>query len=115
MVGVDIETEGDMTGVKMSSIIAYEHVHEVYKNPVVRIGEAWVQFECELLSGEFIEWDGKKAKTIDRFGNERPIWFNQENFKAKRGKFKASVEARALNRCTPRMQLTLGFTGKEVK
>ncbi|MBQ7898174.1 MAG: hypothetical protein IJ323_07090 [Clostridia bacterium] len=114
--GVDIETEGDMTGVKMSSIIAYEHVHEVYKNPTLKLGDTWVVFECELLSGEFIEWDGKTAKTIDRFGNERPIWFNNDgNFKAPRGKFNVSVEARALNRTTPRMQLTLGFTGKEVK
>ena len=99
----------------MSSIIAYEHVHEVYKNPVVRIGESWIQFECELLSGEFVEWDGVTAKTVDRFGNERPIWCSSDSFKAPRGKFKASLEARALNRTTPRMQLTLGFTGKEVK
>ena len=116
MVGVDIETEGDMTGVKMSSIIAYEHVHEVYKNPTLKLGDTWIVFECELLSGEFIEWDGVTAKTIDRFGNERPIWFNNDGkFKAPRGKFNVSVEARALNRTTPRMQLTLGFTGKEVK
>ncbi len=110
-----ILTEGDVEGVRMSSIIAYQHVHEVYKNPTVRIGDAWVQFECELQSGNFIEWDGKRAVTIDRFGNERPIWFAQENFKAPRGKFKASLEAKALNRCTPRAQLTFGFTGKEVK
>ncbi|MBE6651620.1 MAG: hypothetical protein E7613_09970 [Ruminococcaceae bacterium] len=116
MIGVDIETEGDMTGVKMSSIIAYEHVHEAYKNPTLRLGDTWIVFECELLSGEFIEWDGTTAKAIDRFGNERPIWFNNDGkFKAPRGKFNVSVEAKALNRTTPRMQLTLGFTGKEVK
>ena len=115
IVGADIETEGDMTGVRMSSVVAYEHTYEVYKNPTVRIGDAWVQFECELQSGSFIEWDGKEAKVIDRYGNERPIWFSQENFKAPRGKFKASLEARALNRGVPRAQLTFGFTGKEIK
>ncbi len=112
---LSIFTEGDMDGVRMSSVMAYQHVHEIYKNPTVRIGDAWLQFECELQSGDFIEWDGKTAKAIDRYGNERPIWFSQENFKAPRGKFKASLEARPLNRCTPRMQLTFGFTGKEVK
>ena len=112
---LNIFTEGDMESVRMSSIIAYQHVYEVYKNPTVRIGDAWVQFECELQSGNLIEWDGKEAKVLDRYGNERPIWFSQENFKAPRGKFKASVEARPLNRCTPRMQMTLGFTGKEIK
>ncbi len=115
LTGVDIKTEGDMTGVKMSSILAYELTYEVYKNPTVRIGDSWIQFECELLSGEYIEWDGKNAKAIDRYGNERAIYFSMDNFKVPRGKFKASVEARALNRTTPRMQLTLGFTGKEVK
>ena len=113
--GVDIMTEGDMTGVRMSSIIAYEHIYEVLKNPTVKIGEGSVTFECELQSTDFIEFDGKTAKVIDRFGNERPIWFNAENFKAPRGKFKAELTARALNRTTPRAKLTLGFTGKEVK
>ena len=115
LVGMEIETEGDMEGVRMSSIVAYEHTYEVYKNPTVKIGEGTIMFECELQSSDVIEWDGKEAKVLDRYGNERPIWFNAENFKSPRGKFKAELTARALNRTTPRAQLTLGFTGKEVK
>ena len=112
--GLHIETEGDMTGVKMSSIIAYEHTYEVLKNPTVKIGDMSVMFECELQSSDFIEFDGKTAKVVDRFANEKPIWFTS-NLKAPRGKFKAELTARALNRGTPRAQLTFGFTGKEIK
>jgi len=103
-----------MTGVKMSSIIAYEHTYEVLKNPTVKIGDMSVMFECELQSSDFIEFDGKTAKVVDRFANEKPIWFTS-NLKAPRGKFKAELTARALNRGTPRAQLTFGFTGKEIK
>ena len=71
-------------------------------------------FECELLSSDFIEFDGEHAKVVDRYGNEKPIWFTS-TLKAPRGKFKATLTARALNRTTPRAQLTLGFTGKEIK
>jgi hypothetical protein len=73
-----------------------------------------VMFECELKSSDFIEFDGKTAKVIDRYANEMPIWFSGE-IKAPRGKFKAELTARALNRGTPRAQLTIGFTGKEIK
>ncbi|MBE6651046.1 MAG: hypothetical protein E7613_07005 [Ruminococcaceae bacterium] len=111
---LSVETEGDMTGVKMSSIIAYEHTYEILKNPTVKIGEMAIMFECELKSTDFIEFDGKTAKVVDRYGNEMPIWFTS-NLKAPRGKFKAELTARALNRGTPRAQLTLGFTGKEIK
>lgn len=113
--GIEIETVGDMTGVKMSSITVYEHTYEILKNPTVKIGEGSLMFECELMSSDFIEFDGENAKVVDRFGNEKPIWFKAENFKAPRGKFKASLEARALNRTTPQAKFTLGFTGKEVK
>ncbi len=112
--GVDIDTIGDMEGVRMSSIIAYDHTYEILKNPTVKIGDMSVMFECELQSSDFIEFDGKTAKVIDRYANEKPIWFSGE-IKAPRGKFKAELTARALNRCTPRAQLTFGFTGKEIK
>ena len=112
--GLHVETEGDMTGVKMSSIKAYEHTYEILKNPTVKIGEMAVMFECELQSSDFIEFDGKTAKVIDRYGNEKPIWFTS-NLKAPRGKFKAELTARALNRGVARAQLTFGFTGKEIK
>lgn len=111
---LSVETEGNMTGVKMSSIIAYEHTYEILKNPAVKIGDMGIMFECELQSSDFIEFDGKDAKVVDRYGNEKPIWYTS-NLKAPRGKFKAELTARALNRGTPRAQLTFGFTGKEIK
>ncbi len=109
-----IQTEGDMDGVRMSSVIAYEHLYDVLKNPTVKIGDMEIMFECELMSSDFIEFDGKEAKVIDRYGNEKKIWF-KSNLKAPRGKFKATLTAKSLNRATPRAQITLGFTGKEIK
>ncbi len=109
-----IATEGDMTGVRMSSIIAYEHTYEVLKNPTVKVGDMAVMFECELMSSDFIEFDGKSAKVVDRYGNEKPIWFTS-NLKAPRGRFKAELVARPLNRGKARAKLTFGFTGKEIK
>jgi len=112
--GIRIETEGDMTGVRMSSVLAYEHTYEVLKNPTVHIGNTSVLFECELMSSDFIEFDGKNAKVIDRYGNEKPVWFTGD-LKVPRGKLEAVLTAKALNRNTPRARLTLGFTGKEIR
>lgn len=114
LTGIEVETEGDMTGVRMSPIVAYEHTYEVLKNPTVTIGDTAVMFECELMSSDFIEFDGQTAKVIDRFGNEKPIWFSS-NLQAPSGSFTASLTARALNRNTPRAQLTIAFTGKEIE
>ena len=86
----------------------------ILKNPTVKIGDMSIMFECELMSSDFIEFDGKTAKVVDRYGNEKSIWFTS-NLKAPRGRFKAELTAHALNRCTPRAQLTFGFTGKGIK
>ncbi len=112
--GIKVETEGDMNGVRMSSVTACEHIYDVLKNPTVKIGDMEIMFECELMSSDFIEFDGKEAKVIDRNGYSKPIWF-KSNLKAPRGKFKATLTAKSLNRATPRAQLTLAFTGKEIK
>ncbi|MBP3437623.1 MAG: hypothetical protein J6K61_06955 [Clostridia bacterium] len=111
---ITVETAGDTEGVKMSSVIAYAHTYEVLKNPVLTIGDTRVFFECELMSSDFIEFDGKTAKVIDRYGNEKTVYF-ESTLKAPRGRFEATLTARALNRGVPRAQVTLGFTGKEVK
>jgi len=112
--GIDIDTLGDMTGVRMSSITACEHVYDMLKNPTLKVGDQVVTFECELKSTDFIEFDGKEAKVLDRYGNERPIWFSG-SIKVPRGKFTAELTAKSLNRMTPRAQVTFGFTGKEIK
>ena len=113
--GIEILTEGDVTGVRMTDIIAYEHLYDVLKNPTIRIRDTYIMFECELKSTDFIEFDGKTAKVVDRYGNEKEIWFKSENFKAPRGRFDATLEVKSLNRLVPRAELTLGFTGKEIK
>lgn len=112
---VRIDMRGDTAGVRMSSLIAYEHTYDMLKNPTVSIGDTSVTFECELKSTDYIEFDGKEARVYDRYGNSMPVWFNSQNFKAPRGRFKAVLTAKALNRGVPRARLTFGFTGKEVK
>lgn len=110
---ISVETE-NADGVRMSSIKACEHLYDVLSNPTVKIGESEVKFNCEIKSSDFIEFDGKKAVVIDRYGNERPIHFTS-TLTAPRGKFKAQLTAESLNKLPARAILTFGFTGKEIK
>lgn len=112
---IEIQTAGDVSGVRMSSVVACEHTYEVLKNPTARIGDSFVTFECELMSSDFVEFDGTTAKVIDRYGNEKEIWFKADNFTVPEGEYTISLEAKSLNRTTPRAQLTIGLTGEEVK
>jgi hypothetical protein len=98
----------------MSNVSIRRQVYNVWKNPTVKIGDEEVMFECELMSTDFIEYDGKTAKVIDRYGNEKEIWFDG-NITAKKGKFKVSLGGVSLNACPINAYLTLGFTGREVK
>jgi len=112
---IEIMTEGDMTGVKMSSVVACDHVYDVFKNPTLKIGETEVSFQCEITSSEYIEFNGKEAVVFDRYANKKNIYF-ESNLKAPKGKFKAEFSAVSLNNLEkPRALITFGFTGKEVK
>lgn len=115
LVSVELHADGDIEGVQMSSLTACTPIYNVIKNPTVKIGEEKVMFECELMSTDFIEWDGEKAVVIDRYGNEKPIWFDGK-VTAPKGKYKAEVSiASSLNKCPVNLMLTVGTTGKEIK
>ena len=115
LVSIELHAHGDIEGVQMSTIKACRPIYNVIKNPVVRIGEQRVMFECELTSTDFIEWDGKTAKVIDRYGNEKPVWFDG-TVTVPKGKYKAEVALAAnLNGCPVNAYLTIGTTGKEIK
>ena len=109
---IAVETTGDMTGVRMTDIVAVNHMYEVLKNPTVRLGEDTVTFDCELMSTDFIEFDGSHAKVIDRNGNEKPVYFTG-GLTAPAGSFEAELTAQNLNGGVARAQLTFGFTGQE--
>ncbi len=111
---VELHTAGDVEGVQMSSVTACRQTYNVWKNPTVKIGDESVMFECELMSTDFIEYDGNEAKVIDRYGNEKPIW-HTGSITAPKGRVKASLGGVSLNACPINAYLTLGFTGKEVK
>ncbi len=110
-----IDSTGDIEGVRMGNIYGCKPVYDVIKNPKVKIGNTEVTFECEVKSTDFIEWNGKKAEILDRYGNSRPIYFSGE-LKAPKGKFNAEVTSGgSLNGATENVRLTFGFTGKEIK
>jgi len=111
---IELISEGDIEGVYMSSVLACRQVYNVIKNPTVTIGRETVKFECELMSTDFIEWDGKEAKVIDRYANEKKIWF-EGSVTAPKGSFKASVSGVSLNACPMNLHLTVGTTGNVIK
>ncbi|MBQ5746641.1 MAG: hypothetical protein IIV81_01760, partial [Clostridia bacterium] len=110
---IEVLVTDEAKDVKMSSIVACEELYDILKNPKVKIGDSEITFHCELTSSDYIEFDGKSAKVFDRFGNEKEIFF-EGNIRAPRGRFKATLTAKSLNRMTPRAKITLGFTGKEI-
>ncbi|MBQ9975668.1 MAG: hypothetical protein IJP16_04090 [Clostridia bacterium] len=115
LTSIELMVSGDVEGVYASSITACRQVYNVVKNPTVTVGKETVMFECELMSTDFIEWDGKSAKVIDRYGNEKNIW-HQGTLTVPKGKFKASVGCQAsLNACPVNVHLTFGTTGKTIK
>jgi len=110
-----VEVDGDVEGVLMSSVTACRQVYNVVKNPTVTIGREKVMFECEVMSSDFIEWDGKTAKVVDRYGNEKTVWFDG-SVTVPKGKFRAVAGYGAsLNNCPVNVHLTIGTTGREIK
>ena len=112
---IELLATGDVEGVRMSNVNACRQVYNVLKNPTVTVGGETVMFECELMSTDFIEWDGKEAKVIDRYANEKKIWF-QGGVTVPKGKYRATVGYQSsLNNCPVNLYLTMGTTGKEIK
>ena len=114
MNGIRVEATKEAEGVKMTSVTACSHRFAVLKDPSVRIGSAKVTFLCELRSTDFIEFDGKRAKVVDRYGNEREVPFSGQ-LTAPAGSFTAKVGTENREDYPLRAQLTLGFTGNNLK
>ena len=111
----EVMVAGDVEGVYMTSINACRQIYNVVKNPTISIGEQSLMFECELMSTDFIEWDGKEAKVIDRYGNEKGVWCTEGALVVPEGQFEATlIAADSLNGCPINMHLTFGLTGKEI-
>lgn len=112
---IKIDSVGDIEGVRMGNIYGCKPLYDVVKNPKVKVGKTEVTFECEIKSTDFIEWDGKTAQILDRYGNARPIYFSGSLLVPK-GEFKAELtSAGSLNGLLQNARLTFGFTGKEIK
>ncbi|MBO5452707.1 MAG: hypothetical protein J6A69_01945 [Clostridia bacterium] len=109
----EVVTEGDVSGVKMGDVVAYPHKYETIKNPSVSVGESTVTFNCELKSTDYLEFDGKTAKMMDRYGNETKVSYTGE-FVVPSGEFEARLTCLSDEKM-PRAQITFGFTGEEIK
>ena len=114
IIGVEVETAGDVSGVRMSDVVAYPHTYETFVNPCVKVGDNVIIFLCNLKSGEYIEFDGKTAKVIDKIGNEREISYKGEILSPE-GEFSAQLLCENQNKNMLRAQITFGFTGKEIE
>ena len=112
---VELAVAGDVSGVLMSDVTACRQVYNAIKNPSIRVGDETVTFECELMSSDFIEWDGKEAAVLDRYANRKPIYFTG-GLSVPKGEFTASVGMTAsLNACPVNVYLTFGTTGEEIQ
>lgn len=111
---VEVAATEAAKGVKISSLTAGEHKTAVLEEPAVRIGETEVVFHCKLKSTDYIEFDGKQAKMVDRYGNETNVFFTGE-LVAPAGDFAASIHTANAESYPLRAQLTLGFTGNIIE
>ncbi|MBQ9975267.1 MAG: hypothetical protein IJP16_02075 [Clostridia bacterium] len=112
---IELKVAGDVDGVFMSSIVAYRQAYDVIKNPTICIGKQTLMFECELKSTDFIEFDGEKAVVVDRYANEKPIYFTG-TCDVPKGKYDVKfVATSSLNKCPVNLHITMGTTGKEIK
>ena len=111
---IEVLATGDVEGVRMSDIKACPQIYNVIKNPTLTVGGESVMFECELQSTDFIEWDGKRALVIDRYANEKEIYFSG-TLTVPKGKYKASLSAVSLNGCPVNAIVTMGTDGKIIK
>lgn len=110
---IEVDSYGDVDGVKISDIEAVDHTFEVLKNPSVKVGDSTVVFNCELKSTDYIEFDGEKAIMYDRNGFETEVPFTGF-VEVPSGKFTAELSARSDSSAPLRASLTLGFTGNEI-
>ncbi len=112
---IRVDSAGDIEGVRMSNIYACPLTFDVIKNPKIKVGKSEVMFECELKSTDFIEFDGKEAKVLDRYGNSKNIYFTGA-IRTPRGEFTAELcSAKSYNKAPQNFRLTFGFTGDEIK
>lgn len=110
---ITVEASDNADGIKLSPVIAYRHTYAALNNPAITINNKKVTFVCSLKSTDFIEFDGRCAKVIDRYGNEQPIEFNG-SVSAPSGKFEASLTADNTEDSVLRAQLTFGFEGNRL-
>jgi hypothetical protein len=112
---VELLTDGDVEGVRMGDVLAVEETFDIFRNPTVKVGDTTLALQCEIMSGDYIEYDGEKALVYDRYANVKEVFIDENTLRVPRGKFEADFEAESLNRLElPRAEITFGFMGKEI-
>lgn len=108
---ISIETCGDTENVELSELKACSCVEEKISKPAITVGENILTFDCELASGEYIEYDGKNAFLYDYLGNETKVSFDGK-IKAPKGDFEAKISSETKTKNVLNIKLTFGFSGK---
>ena len=111
---IEIDSCGDVEGVRISGIEAVDHTFEILKNPTVKVGNSTVTFNCDLKSTDYIEFDGEKAIMYDRIGNETVVGF-AGSVEVPAGEFEAELSVDNTSSAPLRASITFGFTGEELK
>ena len=111
---ISIDSWGDVSGVEMSDIKVCTRIEETIVNPTIKTDGGEIVFECNLRSGEYIEFDGISAKVYDYIGTSKEIPFKGK-IKAPKGEFSVNLSSESKTKNVLNAKLTLGFSGNIVK
>ena len=111
---ISVDSWGDVSGVEMSDIKACARIEETLVNPCLKTTDGEIVFECSLQSGEYIEFDGKRAKVYDYTGNDKEVPFKGQ-IKAPKGEFDIILCADSKTKNVLNAKVTFGYNGNIIK
>ena len=101
---------------RLGELTAYTHTDAPIKNPTITVGSSKMTFNCEMKSGEYLEYDPLTNKAI--------LYHNYEQTKEDitfsgalnipTGSFSAVYSAESLTNAPLRARVVLGFSGQEI-
>ena len=116
---VSVYLSGDCNGVKMGDVKAVKMNSYSFSNPSVTVGGKTISFDCDLASGEYLEYDPvtKKAAAYDQAGNSRYVAVSGAmGFRVPSGDFEAELSGTSdIENAPIEATLTFGFSGQIIK
>lgn len=115
LTGIRVYMSGECREVRMGDIVACAHSSAPLVNPRVTADGQSICFRCEIISTEYMEYDGSNAFVYDRFGNSRKADGIEGSLTLDGGCYTARLEGDKGGAMPSRAILTLGFQGDIVK